>query len=175
MARTVDLGLAADLDGDGKLDIIVTTANGQRVAGRIRADVQLSTGLEPFAIEFLAAEVNISVHLRDVDGDNQPDLIFFGTDTNRTAAVWLNRGSGVFIEAELPGHESSFLRGEPARGQWFPEPDITPLPSETQSSAAIVLPILPGQLPLRVRASRPQLPFRTATRLLHGPARLRAP
>ena len=61
----------------------------------------------------LPAESNISIRMRDVDGDNQPDLIFFGTDTNRTAAIWLNRGSG-----------------EPAREHWFPEPDITPLMSE---------------------------------------------
>ena len=77
----------ADLDGDGKPDIVATNRNGNSVSV-LR---NISNGAIAFAasIDFPAGELPYGVAVGDVDGDGKPDLVVANNDVD-TLSIFLN-------------------------------------------------------------------------------------
>jgi len=95
---SIDLGVrgigapsAADLDGDGDLDIIVSQWNGTTaiVIGLFN-ESQLN-----FRIDTLSVENFYRHRLADLDNDDDMDLVSFNSDNN-TLAIYFNDGNGTF-------------------------------------------------------------------------------
>jgi hypothetical protein len=101
----------ADFDGDWKPDLafVETTSLRPRQA-RYAIHLQFSTAA---AISFDVSGPNggIFVAVRDVNGDDLPDLVVSSAYDQRVVAVLLNHGHGVFSKAE-PAAYAAFV-GEP--------------------------------------------------------------
>src|SRR5947209_8179747 len=72
--RTVAI---ADLNSDGKLDLVTANFNGAGAGGNNTVSVQLGTGTGTFgaATNYTVGNHPISVAIADVNGDGKPDLV----------------------------------------------------------------------------------------------------
>ena len=85
-----DLALA-DLDGDGRLDIV--TANS--VEGSITVLLRTATAFQP-AVNYKAGAGASALALADVNGDGKTDVVVANGQAN-TVQVFLNQGSGTLV------------------------------------------------------------------------------
>ena len=85
--------VAADVNGDNKLDIIIANSWASNVA------VFLNTGVGSFTQQTIYStgegSTPTSVMAADVSGDNRPDIIVANSDSNNVG-VFLNTGHGTF-------------------------------------------------------------------------------
>ena len=90
-----------DFDGDRFPDFAVATAAAPRgVSYRFRVAVYLSTFPDTtFDVE-TAVPGGLHVDTRDVDGDNDLDLVISTQFGRQAVGVWINDGSGVFSPAD---------------------------------------------------------------------------
>jgi hypothetical protein len=86
---------AADVDGDGKLDLAVSAVGHDKVGGEISTLKNLGNGTFAPAVHFGAGEMPGSLATGDLNGDGQPDLAA-ANPTSGTLSVLLNQGNGVF-------------------------------------------------------------------------------
>jgi hypothetical protein len=90
----------ADLDGDGKLDLALTTtpigSSDPYPSGRV--GVKLGNGAGSFGpdVEYQVYQFAKSIKAADVDGSGTPDLIVGGSDYGGTITVRFNDGTGHF-------------------------------------------------------------------------------
>ena len=93
---------AADVDGDGDLDLLTANVSSNTVS------VRLNNGAGVFAPPATGAEVSVGstpsngaydVMTADVDGDDDLDLLTANT-TNNSVSVRLNNGTGTFAGAQ---------------------------------------------------------------------------
>ena len=82
---------AADLNGDGKTDIVAVSYG--------NLEIYLSNGAS-FAAPVTVAAILTSVFTGDVNNDGRPDIVGVSTD-NQHIVVFLNNGNGTFG----PGHQ----------------------------------------------------------------------
>ncbi len=90
----------ADLNGDGKLDLILFESEQVQIGGRRGIGVQLGDGTGRFSGTTLLAAANNNGgygYVADVDGVNGPDLVRLNYNDTRLE-VRLNNGSGQFGE-----------------------------------------------------------------------------
>ena len=89
-----------DFDGDDDPDLVVTgnSSNGQKIAKIYENDG--SGGFTENTNANLTGVYNSSVATADFDGDDDPDLVVTGEDSNRNriAKIYENDGSGGFTE-----------------------------------------------------------------------------
>ena len=88
----------ADLDGDGKLDLISANNNSETLS------VLTNNGSGGFVLSSspVVSNVVLSVTAADINGDGKPDLITQGAAPD-TLSVFTNDGSGGFVLASSPG------------------------------------------------------------------------
>jgi enediyne biosynthesis protein E4 len=83
-----------DLDGDGRLDIVLANQRGPNM-------ILWNAGDLRFRAEPMSANSSRAVNLVDVDGDGQLDVVF--TQRNGAPNYWRNRDDANFIREPLPG------------------------------------------------------------------------
>ena len=93
----------ADFDGDGGADFAI--------ADRLVRPAQLSqyriqfrfSGARPQTIAFQSPHTALTIEVRDVDHDDDLDLIALPVMTRDVVRVWLNNGAGHFEEGDVDG------------------------------------------------------------------------
>lgn len=92
-----------DVDGDGRMDLAVTTPN----SGGVQIFYQGVDGLPGPAQHVLLSQRPYAVHIPDLNGDGRADLV--GTDASQQIAVRMNQGLWRFAP------ERSFVLPQPVR------------------------------------------------------------
>ena len=113
--------VAADLDGDGKPDLAVTSANTAFHFGQSNVNVLLNKGDGTFAVRgaYPIGDDSQSIAAADLDGDGKLDLALTDTAPNSAegegcvVSVLLNKGGGTFApRVDYPvGRRSDFGHG----------------------------------------------------------------
>jgi len=93
--------MLGDFDGDSKIDIV--TSRAERLPGQEYShEVSLKlSGSPSTSFTFRDRYPNVQLNSRDIDGDHDRDIIIRETGTLQPLAVWLNDGSGHFLQADL--------------------------------------------------------------------------
>jgi hypothetical protein len=104
----------ADLDGDGRPDLAIVTAEGWGPRGfRYQIEIQLTTGVGAKSFSVSAKRGGLRVVPRDVDGDGDLDLVISSAWTLAPVGVWINNGHGGFTQGNLTAYSPSILTGGP--------------------------------------------------------------
>jgi len=91
----------ADLNGDDRADL-ATAQSGRHDANGYTQEVRISLGaFQQTSFHFLSQGATVELSSRDVDGDNDGDLVVFEPLSSQPIAVWLNDGAGSFHEGRL--------------------------------------------------------------------------
>jgi hypothetical protein len=98
---SVSSWVLADFDGDSKIDVV--TSRAERLPGHEYShEVSLElSGSPSTSFTFRDRYANVQLNSRDIDGDHDRDIIIRETGTSEPLAVWLNDGSGHFLEGDL--------------------------------------------------------------------------
>ncbi len=92
----------ADLDGDHHPDSAQSSEVGTGVQGyHYRVDFQLSGGApnKPFTVS-TRSRLGLNIVPRDIDGDNDLDLVITTGALHQLVGIWLNDGNGEFTPAD---------------------------------------------------------------------------
>ena len=90
-----------DFDGDQNADL-ATAQSGHHDAHGYAQEVRIT--LDAFrqtSFHFLSTGATVELSSRDVDGDNDRDLIVFEPLSSQPIGVWINDGAGSFHEGRL--------------------------------------------------------------------------
>jgi len=98
---SVSSWVLADFDGDSLIDIV--TSRAERLQGHEYShEVSLKlSGSPATSFTFRDRYPNVQLNSRDLDGDHDRDIIIRETGTSEPLAVWLNDGSGHFLQGDL--------------------------------------------------------------------------
>ena len=132
----------SDLDNDCKPDVAVATQAGIQGARSIYTiDIRLSAAVESSSFRLSAASGGLHLAPRDVDNDNDIDLVVT-TLFGERVGVWLNDGNGRFEEG-VPSNYSESIWDDPPMFAAVPD---EPVPTSWLywSSQFSILP--PGQV-----------------------------
>jgi hypothetical protein len=87
-----------DLNGDGTLDYAVADRIGRDLAGfEYSVDLSIS-GIAAQHVSFSSPDAALSITLRDVDHDQDLDVVVSTVVSPSVVRIWLNDGSGAFVE-----------------------------------------------------------------------------
>ena len=90
-----------DFDGDSQVDVL--TSRAERLPGHEYShEVSLKlSGSPSTSFTFRDHYANVELNSRDIDGDHDRDIIIRETGSSEPLAVWLNDGSGHFLQGDL--------------------------------------------------------------------------
>jgi hypothetical protein len=117
----------ADFNADGRPDVAVANRLGRRGSARYRIDVRLS-GDDSQLITFLSTTGDVRIRAIDVDHDHDLDLVATPLVGQHVVGVWLNDGSGHFIESQTAS---------------VPQPDLMQRPATVSGGAIVPFAALP--------------------------------
>ena len=88
----------ADLDGDGRPDLAIASAEGWGPSGfQYRIDLDLTTRAAPSSFSVFAQRGGLRIIPQDVNGDWELDLIITSAWSFTPVGVWINDGHGGFV------------------------------------------------------------------------------
>ena len=104
----------ADLNGDGRLDIIVTEENGADSDAQIYWWEQPASATAPNWTRRLITEqaTTNSLDVADMDNDGDMDVILAEHRGSKTLSIWANSGQGAFTEQIVSTGRESHLGGQ---------------------------------------------------------------
>ena len=93
--------MVGDFDGDSQIDVV--TSRVERLQGHEYShEVSLKlSGSPATSFTFRNRYASVQLNSRDIDGDHDRDIIIRETGTLEPLAVWLNDGSGHFLQGDL--------------------------------------------------------------------------
>jgi len=98
---SVSSWVLGDFDGDSQMDVV--TSRAERLSGHEYShEVSLKlSGSPSTSFTFRDHYPSVELNSLDVDGDHDRDIIIRETGTSEPLAVWLNDGSGHFLQGDL--------------------------------------------------------------------------
>ena len=91
----------ADLNGDQNVDV-ATASLGQHDANGYTQEIRIALGASgQTSFHFQSPGATVELSSRDVDGDQDTDLVVFEPLSSQPIAVWINDGAGSFHEGRL--------------------------------------------------------------------------
>jgi hypothetical protein len=98
---SVSSWVLGDFDGDSQIDVV--TSRAERLPGHEYShEVRLKlSGSASTSFTFRNRYPSVQLNSRDIDGDHDRDIIIRETGTLEPLAVWLNDGSGHFLQGDL--------------------------------------------------------------------------
>ena len=98
---TVSGWVLADLNGDQNVDL-ATARSGRHDANGYTQEVSITLGaFQQTSFHFLSPGAKIELSSRDVDGDQDRDLVILEPVSREPIGVWINDGAGYFHEGNL--------------------------------------------------------------------------
>jgi hypothetical protein len=105
-----------DLNADGRPDYVIADRIARGAAG-FEYSVELSiSGLASQSVTFDSRESALAVSLRDVDHDQDLDVVVSSELSTTIVRVWLNDGRGAFVEAASAGTSGDWHAGPSLAG-----------------------------------------------------------
>jgi hypothetical protein len=98
---SVSSWMLGDFDGDSQIDVV--TSRAERLPGHEyshEVSLKLSGSLST-SFTFRDHYPSVELNSRDIDGDHDRDIIIRETGTSQPLAVWLNDGTGHFLQGDL--------------------------------------------------------------------------
>jgi hypothetical protein len=98
---SVSSWVLADFDGDSQIDVV--TSRAQRLQDHEYShEVSLKlSGSPSTSFTFRNRYPSVQLNSLDIDGDHDRDIVIRETGTSEPLAVWLNDGSGHFLQGDL--------------------------------------------------------------------------
>jgi len=101
----------ADLNGDQNVDL-ATARSGRHDANGYAQEVRITLGaFQQTSFHFQSPGATIELSSRDVDGDQDRDLVILEPLTREPIGVWINNGAGLFHEGNLADFKALLGRG----------------------------------------------------------------
>ncbi len=101
----------ADLNGDQSVDL-ATARSGRHDAKGYTQEVRISLGaFQQTSFHFLSPGAKIELSSRDVDGDQDRDLVILEPVSREPIGVWINDGAGYFHEGKLADYQALLGHG----------------------------------------------------------------
>jgi hypothetical protein len=140
----------ADLDGDQKADL-ATARSGRHDANGYAQEVRITLGaFQQTSFRFLSPGATVELSSRDVDGDQDRDLVILEPVSGEPIGVWINNGAGLFHEGNLADFEALLGHGRSSHSLLAPYPRLALLAISEE----------------RVQLAVPSISIRAADRLL---------
>ena len=101
-------GAIADLDGDGRTDLVtVTSKSWGSNARRYQVNLHLSARADTSSFSVSAEGGGLRIVPRDVDGDGDLDLVITSARSLAPVGVWINDGHGGFAQGDASSYSRS--------------------------------------------------------------------
>lgn len=171
---TVSGWVLSDLNGDQKADL-ATARSGRHDANGYAQEVRITLGaFQQTSFHFQSPGATIELSSRDVDGDQDRDLVILEPVSRVPIGVWINDGAGLFHEGNLADFEALLGHGRSPAGLVAPHQRLALLAiSEERIQLAVpVISISAADRLLELLAPRSEIPRQE---LLQSDFRPRAP
>jgi hypothetical protein len=97
-----------DLDGDRKIDLVSASPALRDSQGYTHeVNVRFSGPFENGSFTFHGRDASIRLSIRDIDGDQDRDIVILQARSFGVLGVWLNDGSGHFHQGDLANFRTS--------------------------------------------------------------------
>lgn len=110
----------ADLNGDDNVDL-ATARSERRDTGGYAQEVRVKLGaFEQTSFRFQSPSARIELDSRDLDGDQDSDLVILEPLSREPIGVWINDGTGSFHEGRLADFAAQLGRERPSSRLFAP-------------------------------------------------------
>jgi len=121
---TVSGWVLADLNGDQKADL-ATARSGRHDANGYAQEVSVTLGaFQQTSFRFLSPGATVELSSRDVDGDQDRDLVILEPVSRKPIGVWINDGAGLFHEGNLADFRGLLSHGRSSSSLLSPHPRL---------------------------------------------------
>ena len=115
-----------DLDGDRTIDLVSARPSLRDSRGYAHeVSVRFSGPIENGSFTFHGRDASIRLSVRDIDGDQDRDIVILQARSSRVLGVWLNDGSGHFHEGDVANFRTALSNRDSAAFE-FPALDRDP-------------------------------------------------
>ena len=164
----------ADLNGDQNVDLATARSGGHDAHGYAQ-EVRITLGaFEQTSFHFMSPGAIVELSSRDVDGDQDRDLVILEPVSREPIGVWINDGAGLFHEGNLADFEGLLGHGRSSHSFLAPHRRLALL-AISEERIQLVVPVISFRAAdrlLELLAPRSELPRQE---LLQSDFRPRAP